>query len=93
MTCGCGCGERAVHSHHIVYRQHLRGGRLDDCRNLLALAKFCHDNHHGRSRTLPLRVLPDEAFAFAAELFGAPRAYEYLRRYYAGDDPRLEALL
>ena len=38
-------------------------------------------------------ALPDSVFSFAAELVNAGWAFEYLRRRYSGDDPRLEALL
>lgn len=52
----------------------------------------CHGAHHSASRRLELRVLPDSVFEFAAELMGAA-GYDYLRRFYRGEDARLEALL
>ena len=65
----------------------------DDKRNLVDVARGCHDAHHARSRPLPLWVLPDSVFEFASELLGGPAAFEYLSRRYRGGDPRLEALL
>jgi hypothetical protein len=32
-------------------------------------------------------------FSFARHVMWPERAYEYLRRYYAGEDPRLDDLL
>jgi hypothetical protein len=93
--CVCGCMRRAVHSHHVVYQQELRrrGGSTTDVRNIVRIAGKCHRWHHDRHVVLPLAVLPDGAFEFAVELMGAGAAYEYLRRRYAGEDPRLAALL
>jgi hypothetical protein len=93
--CVCGCRKRGVHRHHVVYEQHVvrAGGKLKDARNLVWLAFDCHLAHHGRSRVLPLGVLPDSVFVFASELLGAGAAFEYLRRRYAGEDARLDALL
>jgi hypothetical protein len=42
---------------------------------------------------LTLAYVPDAALEFATDLFGAEKAYNYLRRRYAGEDPRLDALL
>lgn len=93
--CICGCGDRAVHAHHVIYVQHCRsvGASTDDQRNLVAVAYGCHASHHSRSRPYSLSILPDAAFEFAAEALGAGRALNYLRRRYAGDDPRLGVLL
>ncbi len=109
MRCVCGCGRRGRQRHHVVYCQELRrvarqvaGGPPNvalemelerDARNLVWVAVDCHAGHHARSAQLPLRVLPDSVFEFAAEVLGAGPAYEYLRRRYAGEDPRLEALV
>jgi hypothetical protein len=94
VRCVCGCRGRAVHRHHAVYEQEVRrhGGDVRDPRNLVPVTFACHGAHHGRSRPLPLRVLPDAVFEFAAELMG-PAAYDYLGRYYSGRDPRHDALL
>lgn len=97
MTARCitGCGARAVQRHHVLYRQLLRreGGDPDDDRNLVDVCLACHGGQHGRANAIRLAVLPDSVFEFAAELLGAPAAYEYLARFYAGDDPRLDALI
>lgn len=80
--------------HHVVYRQHIRshGGDEWNPRDALLLCAACHQSHHKRGRVLPLVALRDENYEYAFELLG-PAAYDYLRRYYAGDDPRLDALL
>jgi hypothetical protein len=84
-----------VHRHHVITRQELRkhGGDPKDERNLVWVAFECHGGHHSGAARLPLVRLPDACFEFAVELVGAGLAYELLGRYYAGDDPRLEALL
>jgi hypothetical protein len=64
-----------------------------DPRNIVLMGYACHAGHHNRSRVLPLAVLPDSCFEFAAEVLGPGPAYEYLRRRYASQDARLEALL
>ena len=102
--CVCGCGrKKGLHRHHVVYQQELRriaGTEVAramtlamDPRNIVLVAFRCHGQHHARREVLPLRVLPDSVFEFALEVLGAGRAFEYLRRHYAGDDPRLDALL
>lgn len=95
VLCICGCGQRAVHLHHCVTRQELRkhGGDADDERNLVPVAFACHGAHHGRSRPLPVHVLPSSVFDFAAEVMGPGAAYEYIARTYDGTDLRLERLL
>lgn len=91
----CGTGSGRFHLHHICYVQHVRRERGDvwDPRNALTLCVDCHSAHHSRKRILPLGLLPDAALEFAAETFGGPAAYVYLRRRYEGDDPRLEDFL
>jgi hypothetical protein len=91
----CDRGVQQIDQHHAVYRQEVvrMGGDPWDQRDALALCKRCHSGHHSRGSVLPLAVLRDENFIFAAELLGGPVAYEYLRRRYSGDDPRLAALL
>ena len=84
--------------HHVVYEQHVRdaGGDVWDPRNSLTVCDgpfSCHTRHHSRMRPIRLDALPDSAYEFAAELFGSGAAYEYLRRRYFGDDPRLDRLL
>jgi hypothetical protein len=53
----------------------------------------CHGGHHSGATRLCLSRLPDSVFAFAAEVMGAGAAYEYLGRFYSGEDARLDALL
>lgn len=71
----------------------------NDPRNLVWIAFGCHGGHHNvaghnsQSKKLRLDRLPDCCFEFAAELLGPGRAYEYLKRRYAGPDPRLDRLL
>jgi hypothetical protein len=92
----CRGGSTVGNQHHVVYRQEVRreGGDVWDGRNALALCEGCHSSHHRRGdRVVPLTALRDENYDFARELLGGGRAYEYLRRRYAGEDPRLEALL
>lgn len=95
MKCICGCGKRAVHRHHAIYRQHLRqhGGDENDRRNLVPMAHRCHGTHHSGAWRLPLAVLPDSVYEFALELLGPGPAFEYLRRRYQGEDWRLDELL
>lgn len=86
------CGNWAVHQHHVVYRQHIErvGGDRWHPDDALSLCRDCHTAAH--MHNLPLGVLRDENFSFARDLFGAGKAYEYLRRRYVGEDPRLDQL-
>jgi hypothetical protein len=89
----------------VVYEQELRklasarGERgwlkrvVRDDRNLVPVAHRCHGRHHSRAAVYPLAIVPDSVFEFAVEVMGASRAFNYLERRYAGDDPRLDALL
>jgi hypothetical protein len=81
--------------HHICYAQTVgrEDGDLFDPRNGMTLCTSCHLKHHNRHAVLPLTALPSPAFEYAAELLGPEKAYNYLQRRYAGDDPRLDALL
>jgi hypothetical protein len=78
------CGGRAVHSHHVVYEQHVRkhGGDPRDRRNLMPLCLGCHGAHHNRSRVIPVRRLSLSNLEFAAGLLGEEYAEDYLARYY-----------
>jgi hypothetical protein len=91
-------------AHHVVQVKHIKEYTeephiLYDPRNALRLCNDlsgsnCHGNHHGGGdKRVPLSALRDENFEYAAELLGAGVAYEYLRRGYRGEDPRLQALL
>lgn len=90
----CKRDHNRIDRHHCVYEQHIRQAKGDrwDPRNRLMLCAGCHSSHH-RGTKLELSVLPLSAIEFAVELFGPGAAYEYLNRYYAGPDPRVEALL
>jgi hypothetical protein len=87
--------KRELAVHHVVEAQEVkrRNGSLWDPRNGLPVTRQQHADHHAGVDRLPLAELRDENFVFAAELLGGPAAYEYLRRRYRGDDPRLDALL
>ena len=90
----CGARDR-LQQHHVVYEQHIRraGGDPWDPRDSMTLCVSCHTSHHKALRlTLPLALVPDAAIAFAGDLMG-PAAYDYLRRRYGGEDPRVDALL
>lgn len=104
MRCVCGCDGRVLpYPHHVIYQQHLRSAAkrlcvparrlLDDPRNLVPITFDCHGRHHSGARRFELAQLPDSVFEFAAEVLGAGPGYEYLRRRYAGEDPRLDALI
>jgi hypothetical protein len=93
--CICGCGHPAVALHHVVYQQEIRrrNGDTSDPRSMVPVAQVCHERHHSHFRSLPLSVLPDEAFDFARDLMGAGAAFNYLGRHYSGADVRLQMLL
>lgn len=85
---------RGLDLHHVVYAQHVRKAAGDcwDPRNSLTLCRHCHSSHHRRgSQVVPITVLRDETLAFAWELLGTA-AESYLKRYYGGDDSRLDRL-
>jgi hypothetical protein len=58
----------------------------------MTLCQSHHRRHHLRTDVISLALLSDAAIEFAGELLG-PAAYDYLRRRYGGDDPRVDALL
>lgn len=88
------CGQDAVQLHHVITKQIVRreGGDINDPRNLVPICYRDHCDHHARTRPLELAELPESVYEFAAELLGPGKAFNALRRAYAGDDPRLEAL-
>lgn len=91
----CPGTERRTNEHHVVYEQKVRrvGGDPYDGRNALLVCISCHMSHHRRGRrVIPLVALRDENYEFAVELLGAA-AFDYLRRRYVGEDPRLQAVL
>lgn len=90
-------GTRRVDPHHVVYRRHLAERELWewDLDNGIPICRACHDQHHYPGvacRPLPICLLPDHCVDYAFRILGA-YAYDYLRRYYAGDDPRLDSRL
>lgn len=90
----CGSDDR-LQLHHVIYAQNVRraGGDPWDPRDSLTTCIRCHcGHHHGTKGRIALTLLRDENLDFAFELLGAA-AYDYLRRHYAGDDPRLEERL
>lgn len=97
--CRCGARSRLV-LHHVIWEQHVRAARGDvfDPRNGLTLCHDCHVDYHAgpassTHKPIPLRCLRNDTFDFMYELLGAA-AYDYLqRRWYSGEDPRLDALL
>lgn len=99
------CLKRAPHSHHVVYEQELQR-RWDsdpkvretyprysllkgDVRNLVDMCQPHHFDHHGGSFKIEVVQLSDDALTFSFEILG-PYAYDYIKRRYRGDDPRLE---
>jgi hypothetical protein len=74
-----GCGARAVHRHHVVYRQHCRryGLDADAPENLVTLCMRCHFQHHRCLPKLPVAVLPEETVAWVTE-----QLPWYLDRFY-----------
>lgn len=103
------CTSRGHHRHHIVEKQELKRRwkyreidreqwpsltrLLGDPRNLIHLCSDHHFAHHdgGRDR-IYIMSLPEEALEFAFAALG-PFAFDYLKRYYCGPDPRLESYL
>lgn len=86
----CG-GDDRLALHHVVYRQTVirAGGDPYDPRDSLTACTHCHTgHHHGQRSRIELRLLRDENYEFAFELLG-PAAFDYLRRHYVGEDPRL----
>lgn len=108
-VCGCGARAVQMHHvvyRQELDREAARRARLEpgtrathrvalhaDARNLVPLALACHAAHHNRQRPLPIRVLPDAVFEFAAEVLGPGPAWSYFDRRYAGDDRRMADLI
>lgn len=64
------CGERAIHRHHVCYRQWVRdpswsGEDINHPDNLVPLCLSCHGRHHSGFARIPLARLPDVAVRFA----------------------------
>lgn len=90
----CGQAPLLLERHHVVYQQHAKreGANPHDARNALTLCPGCHAGHHNRKNPINVSTLHDANFEYAAEVFGLG-AYDYLRRYYTGEDERLYDLL
>jgi hypothetical protein len=98
--CCAACGStRSWEAHHVIQKQRCRreGAPLYSPDNALRVCAkspdTCHERHTTHAELLPLLCLRDENIAFAERWLGAGPAYEYLTRYYAGSDPRVDALL
>lgn len=87
----CGATRVPWSAHHAVYLQHVRraGGSAWARDNALRLCDDCHNGHHNRSRPVRATALTQANIDYAFDLLGQA-AYDYLRRRYAGDDPRLD---
>lgn len=85
--------------HHVVSKAHCRDYGAprhspDNALRLCAKAPVaCHEQHTTHGLLLPVGCLRDENIAFAAYWLTPGPAYEYFRRYYAGSDARIDALL
>lgn len=93
------CGKPGdFHAHHVVDKQTLRreygrtGDSLYDTRNAMRLHRYCHFQFENSRAEIPLTKLKDCMIEYAVEVMGL-RAYDYLKRYYSGDDERVEAIL
>lgn len=99
VCAACGKPLPGWEAHHVVQKQRCRreGAPLHSPDNALRLcakrADRCHERHSHHQELVPLGALRDENIAFAARWLDPGPAYEYLTRYYAGTDPRVDALL
>lgn len=85
---------RASAAHHVLYKQHLAryAEPLWDRRNSMALCGDCHERHHARSRPIQASVLNVVQIDYIFEVLG-PNGYDYIRKRYPGEDPRLRMKL
>jgi hypothetical protein len=81
----CGARRGPFQLHHVVYRAEVRRRRGDqyDLADGMGLCLSCHQDHHARTRPIPLAALPPAAVAFAVRLMGEDAAGVYLARRYA----------
>lgn len=81
-------------AHHVIAKDFLRRLGRDpwDPRNALRLAPRVHERHTNAVDRVHVRQLTDANIEFAFEVLGAG-AHFYLRRHYAGYDPRVELAL
>lgn len=86
-------------AHHVLEKKHCKtsGAPLNSPDNALRVCAksmhACHERHTTHQELLPVGCLRDENIAFIVESLGPGPAYNYLRRYYSGSDPRVDALL
>lgn len=86
-------------AHHVIQKQRCRREHAPQHSpdNALRLcsgsAGSCHVRHTTHQELVPLACLRDENIEFAVRWLTPGPAYEYLRRYYAGSDPRVDQLL
>lgn len=87
----CGSG-RGLHSHHVVYEQHVRrrDGDVYDPDNSLTVCRRCHMAHHAGNR-LPTSCFRPENLAFAKRLLGEYAA-DYFARYYDDGHPVMDLI-
>lgn len=69
--------------HHIFEVKHFPE-LVDEPNNVVAIARYCHDNHHAAFRRLPRKITRHAALL--AE--GDPPMEAYLRSHYGRDDDR-----
>lgn len=86
-------------AHHVIEAQYLKQNghplyvKLNSLRVCDRFSKNrCHGKHTNGSRKIRLKELTDENLEYAFALLG-PKAADYLRRHYDGNDPRLTALM
>lgn len=94
----CGSG-KSWDAHHVVAKSKLKREGLFwwDTRNALRLCdefsdNDCHGKHTAGEKKVPLSALTDDNISYAFEVLG-PRAVDYLRRTYSGEDARLGVAL
>ena len=96
--CACCNSTGRFEVHHVIAKErckkeHIPQHSPDNALRLCAKSPdSCHERHTTAQERVPLSKLRDENIAFAVHLGRGP-AYNYLTRYYAGSDPRVDALL
>lgn len=90
----CGAGGY-LEAHHVLREQWVRrhGGDVYDPRNRLVVCPACHPDGARGGRKLAIEHVRDEMIAFAVDTAGPGPAYNELRRWIEGTDPRVDALL
>jgi hypothetical protein len=95
MVCAVCAGRKPFDAHHVLTRSWCRRERVPVwCPdNALRLCDACHERHTRWQQLVPLSALRDANIEFVARWLGPGRAHVYLNRYYAGRDPRVDALV